>query len=327
MTKKNQTSLIVGIAIIIGIIILNPFYIIQEGNQVVVTRFGEIINSSSTAGLHLKIPFIDVVTTYPKKVMSLDGDSQRIPTRENQFIIVDTTSRWRITDPVKFYESITSIEGAYARLSDIIDSAVRTVITSSSLNDVVRNTNLINELQHTENFALGADAQEVQLSQITGEKVIYEKITKGRYELSKDMAEIASKKVPEFGIELLDIVLRQIKYSDELTESVYNRMIKERNQIAQTFRSTGEGKKAEWMGKLENERRTILSEAYNKAEKIKGEADALASSIYAESYSKDPEFYSFWKSIESYKTSFANFDKILSTDMEFFKYLYSANGR
>lgn len=327
MTKKNQTSLIVGIAIIIGIIILNPFYIIQEGNQVVVTRFGEIINSASAAGLHLKIPFIDVVTTYPKKVMSLDGDSQRIPTRENQFIIVDTTSRWRITDPVKFYESITSIEGAYARLSDIIDSAVRTVITSSSLNDVVRNTNLINELQHTENFALGADAQEVQLSQITGEKVIYEKITKGRYELSKDMAEIASKKVPEFGIELLDIVLRQIKYSDELTESVYNRMIKERNQIAQTFRSTGEGKKAEWMGKLENERRTILSEAYNKAEKIKGEADALASSIYAESYSKDPEFYSFWKSIESYKTSFANFDKILSTDMEFFKYLYSANGR
>jgi len=273
------------------------------------------------------MPFVDVVTTYPTKVMSLEGDSQRIPTRENQFIIVDTTSRWKITDPVKFYESVTSIESAYSRLSDVIDSAVRTVITSSSLNDVVRNSNLINELQHSENFALGADAQEVQLSQITGEKVIYENITKGRSELSKNMADIASQKVPEFGIELLDIVLRQIKYSDELTESVYNRMIKERNQIAQTFRSTGEGKKAEWMGKLENERRTILSEAYNKAEVIKGEADALASRIYAESYSKDPEFYGFWKSIESYKKTLPNFDKVLSTDMEFFRYLYSANGR
>lgn len=327
MKKSLLTTIIVLAALAAAFVVFNPFYVIEEGNQVVVTRFGEIIDSSSKSGLHLKMPFVDVVTTYPTKVMSLDGDSQRIPTRENQFIIVDTTSRWRITDPVKFYESVTSIEGAYSRLSDVIDSAVRTVITSSSLNDVVRNSNLINELQHSENFALGADAQEVQLSQITGEKVIYESITKGRGELSKNMAEIASQKVPEFGIELLDIVLRQIKYSDELTESVYNRMIKERNQIAQTFRSTGEGKKAEWMGKLENERRTILSEAYNKAEKIKGEADALASRIYADSYSKDPEFYGFWKSIESYKKTLPNFDKVLSTDMEFFRYLYSANGR
>jgi len=327
MKKNSLTLLVIAAAVVAAVLIFNPFYIIEEGNQVVVTRFGEIIDSSAKAGLHLKMPFVDVVTTYPTKVMSLEGDSQRIPTRENQFIIVDTTSRWKITDPVKFYESVTSIESAYSRLSDVIDSAVRTVITSSSLNDVVRNSNLINELQHSENFALGADAQEVQLSQITGEKVIYENITKGRSELSKNMADIASQKVPEFGIELLDIVLRQIKYSDELTESVYNRMIKERNQIAQTFRSTGEGKKAEWMGKLENERRTILSEAYNKAEVIKGEADALASRIYAESYSKDPEFYGFWKSIESYKKTLPNFDKVLSTDMEFFRYLYSANGR
>jgi len=325
--KKTTTRLLIIIAaIFIFALIVNPFFILTEGDQVVITRFGQIVASTSDAGLHVKIPFVDTITTYPKKVMALDGDSQRIPTKENQFIIVDTTTRWRITDPTKFYESLSTVDGAYSRLSDIIDSSVRTVITSSSLNDVVRNSNLINQLDHNESFALGTDAQEVQL-QVTGEKIIYESISRGRQELSTEMATIARTKMSEFGIEIIDIVLRQIKYSDELTDSVYNRMIKERNQKAQTFRSTGEGKKAEWMGKLENEKKTILSTAYNTAETLKGTADAEASRIYADAYNKDPEFYSFWKSIETYKTTMPNFDKVLSTDMDFFKYLYSPIGR
>ncbi len=327
MNALRSKIITTAIILIVAAFILNPFYVVEEGNQSIITRFGEIVRSTPDAGLHVKLPFIDQVITYPKKLMSLEGDSQRIPTKENQFIIVDTTSRWKITDPVKFYESVTTIEAAYSRLSDIIDSAVRTVITSSSLNDVVRNSNLINELQHKENFALGADAEDVQLSQITAEKATYETITKGRRALSNEMAQIAREKVPEFGIELIDIVPRQIKYSDELTQSVYNRMIKERNQIAQTFRSTGEGKKAEWMGKLENERRSLLSSAYNRAEKIKGDADALSSRIYTEAYSRDPEFYSFWKSIETYRSTMPQFNKIMTTDLEFFKYLYSPNGR
>ena len=324
---KRSITWTLGIiaAIIIVLLMANPFFVVDEGNQVVITRFGEIVASSPNAGLHVRIPFVDKVITYPETVMALDGDDQRIPTKENQFIVVDTTSRWRIVDPVKFYESVTTVDGAYSRLSDIIDSAVRTVITSSSLNDVVRNSNLINELKHEENFALGSD---IEISQFnTAEKVVYEPVTRGRQELSNDMASIARPKVAGFGIELIDIVPRQIKYSDELTESVYNRMIKERNQIAQTFRSTGEGKKAEWMGKLENEKKSIISGAYNKAEKIKGQADAEATKIYAESYSRDPEFYSFWKSTESYKTTMPKFDKVLSTDMDYFKYLYSSGGR
>ncbi len=326
--KKSSMKVLTGLGVLIAAaLILNPLYVVSEGEQAIVIRFGEIVASARDAGLHAKMPFIDSVITYPKKIMSLDGDSQRIPTKENQFIIVDTTSRWRIQDPVKFYESVTSIDSAYSRLSDIVDSAVRTVITSSSLNEVVRNSNLINELQHSENFALGADAEEVQISQLSGDKIVYESISRGRQELSNEIAAIAREKVPAFGIELMDIVPRQIKYSDELTESVYNRMIKERNQIAQTFRSTGEGKKAEWMGKLENEKKSLLSNAYNRAETIKGEADAVATKIYADSYSRDPEFYAFWKSIESYKSTVGNFDKVLSTDMEFFKYLYSPNGR
>lgn len=327
MKKSTTRVLTLLIAAVVMFFIINPLYIIHEGEQAVVTRFGEIIFATPDAGLHVRIPFIDVVHIYPKKIMSLEGDSQRIPTRENQFIIVDTTSRWKIVDPVKFYEAVTDVKTAYSRLSDIVDSSVRTVITSSKLNEVVRNSNLINELQHRENFALGADAQEIELSDITTDKVVYERISRGRRALSSEMADIAREKVPEFGIELIDIVPRQIKYSDELSESVYNRMIKERNQIAQTFRSAGEGKKAEWMGKLDNEKMTLLSEAYSRAEDIKGAADAEASRIYAEAFSRDPEFYSFWKSIESYQNTLPRFEKVLSTNMDYFRYLYTPTGR
>lgn len=326
--KTLSTKLITTLlAVVLALVILNPLYVVNEGEQVVITRFGEIIEKTTDAGLHVRVPFVDIVITYPKKIMALEGDSQRIPTRENQFIIVDTTSRWKIVDPVRFYESVKDINTAYSRLSDIVDSSVRTVITSSTLNDVVRNSNLINELQHLENFALGADAQEIDLGDITVEKVVYEKISHGRREISNEMAQIAQEKTLEFGIELIDIVPRQIKYSDELTESVYNRMIKERNQIAERFRSAGEGKKAEWMGKLENEKKTLLSSAYSRAETIKGTADAEASRIFAQSYSKDPEFYSFWKSIETYRKTIPHFEKVLSTDMDYFKYLYSPTGR
>lgn len=327
MKKSSTRVLTLLIAAVVLFFIINPLYVIHEGEQAVVTRFGEIVYSTENAGLHVRVPFIDIVHVYPKKIMSLEGDSQRIPTRENQFIIVDTTSRWKIVDPVKFYEAVTDVNTAYSRLSDIVDSSVRTVITSSKLNEVVRNSNLINELQHRENFALGSDAQEIELSDITTDKVVHERISRGRRALSNEMADIAREKVPEFGIELIDIVPRQIKYSDELTESVYNRMIKERNQIAQTFRSAGEGKKAEWMGKLENEKKTLLSEAYSRAEEIKGSADAEASQIYAQAFSRDPEFYAFWKSIESYQNTLPRFEKVLSTDMDYFKYLYTPTGR
>jgi membrane protease subunit HflC len=133
--------------------------------------------------------------------------------------------------------------------------------------------------------------------------------------------------MPEYGIELIDVVTRQIRYSDELTQSVYARMIKERNQIAQAFRSDGEGKKAEWMGKTDNERRSLLSAAYETAETIRGKADADATRIYAEAYSQDRNFFDFWRAVESYRSTVPSFDKTLSTDMDYFKYLYSPTGR
>lgn len=328
MTKQNKKffiTLAAAAAVVVIFLMMGPFYIINEGYQAVVTRFGGIVSTHTEAGLYFRIPFIDQVTTYPKLVLSLDGDSQRIPTKENQFIIVDTTSRWKITSPAKFYQSFKTLDNAYNKLSDIIDSSTRTVITQNRLSEIVRSSNIINERTAVQTDDKDEETKEIE--SLVNVNNVNESVSKGRNELCRQMTAEANKLVPEYGIELIDIVPRQIKYSDELTESVYNRMIKERNQVAQAYRSLGEGKKAEWMGKLENEKRTIQSEAYRKSEEIKGEADAKAARIYAEAYNKDPEFYNFWKSMESYKSTLKDSNATYSTNMDYFKYLYSPNGR
>lgn len=253
----------------------------------------------------------------------MDGDEQRIPTKENQYIIVDTTARWRIADPVKFYQNFVTLDNAYNKLSDIIDSSTRTVITQNKLSEVVRSTNHINEKK-----AEAADSEEsiTEPATAAADKDSNDTILKGRSVLCREMTSEANKLVPEYGIDLIDIVPRQVKYSDELTDSVYSRMIKERNQVAQSTRSAGEGKKAEWLGRLESDKRTIASEAYRKSEEIKGNADAEAAAIYAAAYNKDPEFYMFWKSMESYKQNLKDYPATYSTNMDYFKYLYSPDG-
>ena len=307
---------------------MGPFYVINEGSQVVVTRFGKIVDTHTEAGLYFKVPFVDVVVTYPKLILSLDGDSQRIPTKENQFIIVDTTSRWRISDPAQFYQSFKTLEAANIRLSDIIDSATRTIITQNKLSEVVRSSNLINErteIKDTESTDTSeTDDTAAQIDSLINVSANSESIKKGRRQLTLEMAAEARKMIPEYGIELIDVVPRQIKYSDEMTESVYNRMIKDRNQVAKGYRSIGEGKKKDWLGKLERDKLEIESEAYKKSQEIKGQADAEASKIYAQAYSVDPEFYTFWQSLESYKKTIPEFDVTYSTDMDYFKYLYSS---
>jgi membrane protease subunit HflC len=155
----------------------------------------------------------------------------------------------------------------------------------------------------------------------------HEAIVKGRRQLAEEILARSRRMVPEYGIELIDVVTRQIRYSDELTQSVYAQMIKERNQIAQAFRSEGEGRKAEWLGKMDNERRSVLSAAYERAETIRGAADAEATRIYAEAYNRDRNFFDFWRAIESYRSTLPKFNKTLSTDMDYFRYLYSSNGR
>ena len=321
---KAKKAALLGVAllgILILVLLIKPFYILNEGQTVIITQFGEIVKTETEAGLHFKMPILHQVHRYTAKLLRIDGDPQKILTKEKQFIEVNTTSRWRISDIRKFYQSLGTYEAAYSRLSDIIDSSVRDIITVNSLDDVVRSTNSINETVHQEQFGLNTD--EVKLEEVTGaEKVVYANIEKGRDVLAAEILKKANMQLEDFGIEVIDVIFKEIKYSDELQASVYNRMIKERNQIAQTFRSTGEGKKAEWLGKLENEKKSILSKAYSESEKIKGAADAQATAIYAASYGKSPEFYSFWKSLEVYQNALPDAEKILSTDMEYFQYLY-----
>ncbi|MCH5294471.1 MAG: protease modulator HflC [Treponema sp.] len=331
MKKKTKIYIRLGTVALIIILFLSagPFYIVNEGNQAVVTRFGQIVATRTEAGLYMRIPFIDVITTYPRRILSLDGDPTRIPTKENQFIIVDTTSRWRISDPALFYQSFKTLDAAYNKLSDVIDSSTRTIITRNRLSEIVRSSNIINENSAGEDTHLAGMEEDdsAEIEALVSVNSNNETVLRGRGELCAEMAEDARKMVGEYGIELIDIVPRQIKYSDELTTSVYNRMIKDRNQVAQAYRSLGEGKKAEWLGKLENEKRTIQSEAYRKSEETKGRADAEAAAIYNQAYSRDPQFYEFWKSLESYKSTMGTFDTTYSTSMDYFKYMYNPNGR
>jgi membrane protease subunit HflC len=326
-----KTLGIVLAVLIILFILLGPFFIVQEGEQAVVIRFGRIVKAENEAGLKFKMPIIDQVSKYPKKILSWDGDAQRIPTAENQFIWVDSTARWRITNLQLFYESVGTIAQAQSRLDDVIDSSVRKIISRNSLREAVRNSNIINEIERKNVFKSqsvegGEGVEDIALIS-TFTDIRYDEIRIGRNKLSDEMLKEAKENTPRYGIELIDIIIRQIKYSDDLTQSVYNRMIKERNQIAQAFRSDGEGQKAEWMGKMEKELLMIRSEAERTAKEIKAKADGEALDIRNRAYNRDTEFAEFWMALVEYQRLLPKMKKILTTDLEFFKYLYDKTGR
>lgn len=329
--KKTVTTLVIIAIVLIVFFMLGPFYVVEEGEQAVVIRFGEIVSSTQDAGLKFKTPVVDNVVTYSKRILPWDGDPRRIPTSENQFVWVDTTARWKIVDPELFYASTQTIQGAYSRLDDIIESAVRTVIAGNPLSEAVRNSNVIFEIEREAPVPEEAESEDLEgieeISDLIISRLNQPRIQKGRRELSNEMFRSAAPAVEDFGIELVDIVMRQIRYSDDLTESVYNRMISERQRIAEAYRSFGQGQKQQILGELSRERDIILSGAYREAETIKGRADALVTATYATSYGQDPEFFQFWRAIESYRVVLPKFSKTLTTDMDYFRFLYSDEGR
>ncbi len=322
--KKLVTLIVILLVFLVIFLMLGPFYILSEGEQCIVTRFGKIVDTQTEAGLKFKMPVVDNVVKYPKKLLSWDGDAQRIPTKENQFIWVDATARWYIEDVDRFYETVSTIGSGLGRLNDVIDSTIRTVISENYLSEAVRSSNRINDIRFEEDVSSVDSVEDAEtLRSLTRTNTTQEKISIGRNGLSDRILEIASGFTKAYGIGLQDIIIRQIRYSDDLTESVYTRMIKERNQIAEAYRSYGRGQLAQWQGKTENDRKTIISAAYREAEKIKGEADAEASRIYAESYEKDPEFFAYWRTLDSYKEKLNRIDWIMSTDSAYFDYIKS----
>jgi len=325
--KKLVITLVIVFAALILFLLAGPFYVVNEGETAVVTQFGKIVSVKTEAGLKFKTPFVDKIVVYSKKIMPWDGEPRQIQTQENQLIWVDTTARWRISDPARFYSAVSTMDSAYGKLDDVIDNAVRTVVSKHRLSEAVRSSNRIQETKVGELFQTGDETSDEALRQLTQSDAVFDSIVTGRKKMSQEMLTIAQALVPEYGIEIRDVLIREIAYTDDQIQNIYDRMTKDRSQVAQAYRSFGEGKKAEWMGKMEKEQKSIMSEAVKKSEIVKGEADAKATRIYAESYSRDPEFFAFWRAMESYKLTMPSFAKTMSTDMDYFRFMYKAKGR
>jgi membrane protease subunit HflC len=305
---------IIGILVIlvIALFLSGTVYIIDETKQVVITQFGKPVGEPITAaGLHFKTPFIQRGQYFEKRLMDWDGDPNQIPTKDKRYIWLDTTARWRITDALKFLQSVGTETGAHARLDDIINSATRDAITSHLLVEAIRNTNRI--LESTEKEEVVVFTEEA-----------LEKIEVGREALAGMILEKAKVLAPQYGIELIDVRIKRINYVKAVGRKVYERMIAERKRAAEQYRSEGQGKKAEIEGQMGKELKQITSEAYRTAQGIRGKTDAETTRIYADAYNKDPQFYSFLKTLETYrKTIDENSTIILTTDSDYYRYLKS----
>lgn len=307
MKKSRILGLAAGFLTLI--ILLSSAFTVDETEQVIVFQFGKAKRTIKDAGLYLKLPFIQEVKSFDKRILEWDGDANEVPTQDKRYIWVDTFARWRIVDPLKFYQSVTNEQNAHSRLDDIIESATRNFISENLLIEVVRNSNRELETTIEEQESFGLETNVAQIS-------------KGRELITKLILNKAAEIMPQYGIELLDIKIKRINYREDVRRKVYERMISERKRIAQKYRSEGGGRKAEIDGEREKEFQIITSGAYRTAQEIKGRGDAEATKIYAEAFNKDPDFYAFLQTLDSYRTTMnANTTLILSTNSEFLKYL------
>ena len=307
MNRKLIVLLVIGAVLLI--LLPATFYTVQETEQVVITQFGDPIGDPITkAGLHVKIPFIWDVHRFDKRWLAWDGDANQITTRDKKFIWVDTYARWRIADPLLFFKRVRNERGAQSRLDDIIDGSTRNAVAAFDLIEIVRST--AREFEVTD-----------ELLEFTSDQPAIE-IVAGRVGIAKRILEKSSLVTPDFGIELVDVKIKHINYVDEVRVKVYERMITERQRIAERSRSEGQGRSAEIRGQREKELKTIESEAFKLAEEIRGVADAEATSIYARAYGKDPDFYQFMKTLETYRSSFgSDVTLIMTTDSELLSFL------
>jgi membrane protease subunit HflC len=301
-----------GLLVILAIIVFAVFssaYVVDETEQVVLTQFGRAVGAAKTApGLYFKIPMIQQANYFPKNLQSWDGDPGQVPTLDKTFIVVDTFARWKIVDPLKFFQTVNNMTGAMSRLDDIIDSAVRNFVTSYPLIETVRMTN--REL----------DVSEVGVEVVKDTSPLGE-VKFGRSNITKGILEQAQPKLKDFGIELVDVKFKQLNYVEEVQKTVYGRMIAERKQIAEKFRSEGKGEARKIEGDMEKDLKEIESGAYKRAQEISGKADAEATLIYAQALGRDPEFYSFIQTLDIYKdTMDKSTSLVLSTDSELLRF-------
>ena len=303
--KRNISLLALLVALVVGVA---AAYQVSESEQVIITQFGEPVGDPVTEpGLHFKMPFIQEANYFEKRFLEWDGNPNQVPTRDKRFIWVDTYARWRIVDPLLFFQRLRDERGAQSRLDDILDGETRNAVARYDLIELVRSSN--------------RDPADVQV-EAEEEEAILNPIEQGREQISREILERASSRTTDLGIELLDLRIKRINYVTEVQQDVFARMIAERRRIAELYRSEGEGEAARIRGERERDLQQIQSEAFRIAEEVRGKADAEATDVYASAYGRDADFYAFTRSLESYgkvmdsKTLF-----ILGTDSEFLKYL------
>ncbi len=306
MKPSNVMQIVVGIALLI--LLGQSAYTVSETEQVIITQFGEPVGDPVvTPGLKFKVPFIQRTNVFDKRFLEWDGSPNQVPTKDRRFIWVDTYARWRITDPLLFFQRLRDERGAQSRLDDVLDGETRNAVASHDLIELVRSTN-----RNPDDVLI--DSEE--------EAVILETIERGREEITREILNTAAGRTADLGIELLDLRLKRINYVEEVQQDVFARMIAERQRVAEQFRSEGQGESARINGERERELAQIQSEAYRQAEELRGEADAEATRIYAEAYNRDPDFYAFTKSLETYEeTMDPSTIFILGTDSELLRFL------
>jgi len=304
-------------AVVALVAVLNSAYVIDQAEQGIIVQFGEPIGDVvSEPGLHWKMPFIQEVRRFDNRLLAWDGDVSQIPTLGREFIVVDTTARYRIADPLQFLRSVRDEAGARTRLDDIIDSVARDIVSGTDLEEIVRSADWSVDV-----------AEIVEEEGITIDESALERPQKGRGQLEREMLTAASRLMPGLGIELVDVRIKRINYIDSVRTQVESRMIAERQSIAERFRSEGQGRSQEILGDMEKELRRIRSEAERQAQEIIGKADAEATRIYGEAYGKDAEFYKFFKTLESYDALGENSTLMIDADSDFFRYLESTRRR
>jgi membrane protease subunit HflC len=306
---KNPKLAIIAAAIAVGLaVLLSSVYVVNETQQVVITQFGEPVSQPvTTPGLHFKVPFMQEANYFDKRFLEWDGSPNQIPTKDKRFIWVDSYARWRISDPLLFFQRLRDERGAQSRLDDILDGETRNAIARNDLVEVVRTSN-----RDPATIPVESEEQNAAL----------EKIQLGRQALTRQILATTAPRVKEFGIELMDFQFKRINYVEQVQNDVFQRMIAERKRVAERYRSEGAGEAARISGERERDLQRIQSEAYRTAQETRGKADAQATRIYAEANNRDAAFYAFTKSMETYESAVdAKTILILTTNGELLKYL------
>jgi len=310
--KEIKVAAAVIIVLLVLVILSSALYTVSETEQIVITQFGKPVGKPVLEpGLHVKTPFVQTAHAFDKRFLEWDGSPNQIPTKDKRFIWVDTYARWRITDPLLFFQRLRDERGAQSRLDDILDGETRNTIAKHQLIDMVRTSNRA--------FVVSEDLADL------GQEEEPEQINVGRQRMTAEVLKNARRRTGDLGIEILDFRFKRINYVDEVRKEVYERMISERKRIAERYRSEGAGEAARIAGEKERELRVIESEAYRQAQEIRGKAEAEATDIYAGAYNRDPEFYRFLKSLGTMKESFdSDTVLVLSTEGDLLRYLNSA---